>query len=148
MLRPLGGYLADRFGGIRMLSALYIGVGMVMIGMFALPPLYVATALLFVGMGLLGMGNGSVFQLVPQRFPKEIGVITGIVGAAGGVGGFFLPTLLGKLKEESGSFAGGFLAFALVGFSSAVILVYVSRSWQATFVGRGGLAMATGEAQA
>ena len=49
-------------------------------------------------MGLLGMGNGAVFQLVPQRFPQEIGVITGIVGAAGGVGGFFLPTLLGGLQ--------------------------------------------------
>ena len=65
--------------------------------------------LLFLGMGLLGMGNGSVFQLVPQRFPKEIGVMTGIVGAAGGIGGFFLPNLLGGLKQLTGSFAGRLL---------------------------------------
>ena len=69
-------------------------------GQALLPPLPAAITLLFVGMGLLGMGNGSVFQLVPQRFPQEIGVITGIVGAAGGVGGFFLPNLLGGLKVQ------------------------------------------------
>lgn len=145
-LRPLGGYLADRFGGIRLLTGLYLAVGVLMVGMAALPPLYAATALLFLGMGLLGMGNGAVFQLVPQRFPREIGVITGVVGAAGGVGGFFLPTLLGSLKQMSGSFAGGFLAFALVGFASAAALLYVSRGWQTTFVSRGGVA--TTEARA
>jgi MFS transporter, NNP family, nitrate/nitrite transporter len=146
MLRPLGGYLADRFGGIRMLMALYVAVGVVMVGMSALPPLYAATALLFAGMGLLGMGNGAVFQLVPQRFPKEIGVITGVVGAAGGVGGFFLPTLLGSLKQLSGTFAGGFAVFAAAGFACAIALMVVSRGWQTTFVGRGG--RATAEARA
>ncbi|HZY87462.1 MAG TPA: hypothetical protein VFE78_21675, partial [Gemmataceae bacterium] len=89
---------------------------------------------------LLGTGNGSVFQLVPQRFSKEIGVITGVVGAAGGTGGFFLNMLMGGLKQSTGSYAGGFLIFALVGFGSAAALVYVSRSWQGTFVGEGGLA--------
>src|SRR4029077_3693527 len=82
-LRPVGGYLAAHFGGIRMLTFLYVGVGVMMLGLAPLPPLALGTALMFVGMGMLGMGNGSVFQLVPQRFPKEIGVMTGIVGAAG-----------------------------------------------------------------
>jgi NNP family nitrate/nitrite transporter-like MFS transporter len=103
--------------------------------------------LLFLGMGALGMGNGSVFQLVPQRFPKEIGVLTGIVGAAGGVGGFFLPNLLGGLKQLTGTFAGGFLVFALVGFVCAGLLVVVSRTWERTFVGRGGLAASPAEAE-
>ena len=58
--------------------------------------------LLFLGMGLLGMGNGAVFQLVPQRFPAGIGIVTGVVGAAGGLGGFFLPTLLGVVKDCDG----------------------------------------------
>src|SRR5438067_7665515 len=66
-LRPVGGYLADRFGGIRMLTALYVGAGLAMLGVAALPPLPVCFVLLFFGMGALGMGNGSVFQLVPQR---------------------------------------------------------------------------------
>jgi NNP family nitrate/nitrite transporter-like MFS transporter len=139
-LRPVGGYLADRFGGIRMLVMLYLGVGAAMAGLSALPPLLAATVLLFAGMGLLGMGNGAVFQLVPQRFPKEIGVMTGIVGAAGGIGGFFLPTLLGSLKQLTGSFAGGFLIFSLVGFACAGILVLVSRAWEGAFVAQGGLA--------
>jgi NNP family nitrate/nitrite transporter-like MFS transporter len=139
-LRPVGGYLADRFGGIRMLTALYAGAGLMMLGVTVLPPLGVCFALLFLGMGMLGMGNGSVFQLVPQRFPKEIGVLTGIVGAAGGVGGFFLPNLLGGLKQLTGSFAGGFLVFGLVGFVCAGLLVLVSRTWEGTFVARGGLA--------
>jgi NNP family nitrate/nitrite transporter-like MFS transporter len=139
-LRPVGGYLADRFGGIRMLVVLYVGVGILLAGLAALPQLAVGTVLLFVVMGLLGMGNGSVFQLVPQRFPHEIGVITGVVGAAGGLGGFFLPSLLGGLKQLTGSFAGGFIVFALVGFACTLALVRVSRGWQGAFVARGGLA--------
>jgi NNP family nitrate/nitrite transporter-like MFS transporter len=139
-LRPVGGYLADRIGGIRMLSALYLGVAAVMFGMALLPPLALATALLFIGMGLLGMGNGSVFQLVPQRFPKEIGVITGIVGAAGGLGGFFLPNLLGSLKLWTGSFAGGFLVFGFAGIGCAGTLLHVAREWEGSFVKQGGMA--------
>src|SRR5207245_3339289 len=127
-LRPLGGYLADRFGGIRMLATLYLGVGVTMIGLATLPPLQWGTLLLFLGMGILGMGNGSVFQLVPQRFPKEIGVLTGVVGAAGGIGGFLLPNLLGILKQVTGSFAGGFLVFGLIGFGSGAALLFVIRS--------------------
>jgi NNP family nitrate/nitrite transporter-like MFS transporter len=137
-LRPVGGYLADRFGGIRMLTVLYIGVGVMMLGLATLPPLALGTALMFVGMGLLGMGNGSVFQLVPQRFGKEIGVITGIVGAAGGLGGFFLPNILGSLRQLTGTFSGGFFIFALVGFGCAVTLLQVSRAWEGVFVGKGG----------
>jgi NNP family nitrate/nitrite transporter-like MFS transporter len=98
-------------------------------------------------MGMLGMGNGAVFQLVPQRFPKEIGVITGVVGAAGGVGGFVLPNLLGGLKELTDSYSGGFLIFALAGFVCAGLLLYVGRSWEGAFLAQGGLA-ATAEPSA
>ena len=140
-LRPLGGYLADRFGGIRMLTGLYLVAGATMLGLATLPPLFAGTVLLFAAMGLLGMGNGAVFQLVPQRFPKEIGVTTGIVGAAGGFGGFLLPTVLGTLKQATGSFSGGFLAFALVGgFGGALALAYASRGWHGIFIGEGGRA--------
>jgi NNP family nitrate/nitrite transporter-like MFS transporter len=99
-----------------------------------------ATLLLFLVMGFLGMGNGAVFQLVPQRFPREIGVITGIVGAAGGLGGFFLPNILGGLRQLTGSFLGGFAIFALAGAASAVTLICVGRNWEGKFVGQGGLA--------
>ena len=141
-LRPLGGYLADRFGGVRMLTGLYLVVGATMLGMAALPSLSAGTALLFAVMAALGMGNGCVFQIVPQRFSREIGVVTGIVGAAGGIGGFVLPVILGVLKQTTGSFGGGFLAFALAGgFAGAVTLAYVSRGWQGIFLGEGGRAV-------
>jgi NNP family nitrate/nitrite transporter-like MFS transporter len=136
-LRPVGGYLADRLGGIRLLMLLFTGVGVLMAAQALLPTLAVATCLLFAGMGVLGMGNGAVFQLVPQRFPKEIGVITGIVGAAGGLGGFFLPNLLGGLKQLTGSFSNGFLLFSLCSLACAAALVYLSRAWTAEFATQG-----------
>ena len=141
LLRPVGGYLADRFGGIRMLIMLYLGVMVSMAGLGFIPDLYTGTALMFMCMGCLGMGNGSVFQLVPLRFTKEIGVISGIVGAAGGLGGFFLPTILGYLKDQTGSFSGGFFAFGAVGLVCAGTLAMVGRSWEGVFVGRGGKAV-------
>jgi NNP family nitrate/nitrite transporter-like MFS transporter len=139
-LRPVGGYLADRFGGIRMLLFLYVAVGCCLFGQSFTPPLWPGTFFLFLCLGSLGMGNGAVFQLVPQRFPQEIGVITGVVGAAGGVGGFFLPTVLGGLKQLTGSFASGFVLFALGSLFCAGVLLAVSRSWEGAFVSRGGKA--------
>src|SRR5262245_51924209 len=138
-LRPVGGYLADRLGGIRLLTVLYAVAGVMLLSMASLPPLPLAAAVLFLAMGMLGMGNGAVFQLVPQRFPREIGVITGVVGAAGGVGGFFLPTVLGGLRQLTGSYAYGFPLFALVALGSALALSYVSRLWEGSFVGTGRL---------
>jgi NNP family nitrate/nitrite transporter-like MFS transporter len=130
-LRPLGGYFADRIGGVRMLLALYLAVGSAALALAALPELIVGAFLLFAVMALLGMGNGAVFQLVPNRFPKEIGVTTGLIGAAGGLGGFVLPNVLGTLKQLTGSFGGGYFAFAVAGgFGGAAALAYVSRGWQ------------------
>ena len=141
-LRPFGGYLADRLGGVRMLTVVYLAVGAVTLGLTSLPPLAGGCMLLFAVMALLGMGNGAVFQLVPNRFPKEIGVTTGIIGAAGGLGGFVLPNVLGTMKELTGSFSGGFLAFALVGgFGGAAALAYASRGWQGIFIGSSGVAL-------
>jgi MFS transporter, NNP family, nitrate/nitrite transporter len=139
-IRPVGGYLADRIGGIQMLFFLYIGVATVMGTMSLIPSLGWGTVLLFLGMGLLGMGNGAVFQLVPQRFPREIGVMTGLVGAAGGLGGFILPNVLGVLRGMTGSFSGGFLVFAMAGYLCAALPATISSSWEQGFVGRGGLA--------
>jgi NNP family nitrate/nitrite transporter-like MFS transporter len=147
-LRPVGGYLADRLGGVRLLLMLYLVAGLTMLGLSGSPPLVLGAVLMCALMGMLGLGNGAVFQLVPQRFPSEIGVITGIVGAAGGVGGFLLPTLLGGLKQMTGSFGGGFLVFGVVALASAAAIVCVSRSWEGTFVAEGGLAPALAEAEA
>lgn len=141
VLRPIGGHLADRFGGIRMLTGLFLGAGAALLGLAVLPPLAAGTALMFTAMAMLGMGNGAVFQLVPQRFPKEIGVATGLIGAAGGIGGFFLPTALGALKQATGSFGVGFLMFALIGgVGGSLALSYASRGWRGLFLDEGGRA--------
>src|SRR5262249_54616523 len=118
----------------RMLLVLYAGVGATMLSMAMLPPVGVALVLLFIGMGLLGMGNGSVFQLVPQRFPREIGVITGIVGAAGGVGGVLLPHLLGGLKGLTGSYGPGFAVFAATGLGCVGLMLALRVRWESTFL--------------
>lgn len=79
------------------------------------------------------MGNGAVFQLVPQRFRKEIGIATGLVGAFGGLGGFFLPTLLGSVKQVTGTFASGMLVLALLALVALValrLLVAFREGWR------------------
>lgn len=131
--RPFGGLLADKIGGVRALTLLYAVVAACMVGVSALPPLWMATSLLFAGMMALGMGNGSVFQLVPQRFRKEIGVMTGLVGAAGGLGGFLLPTYLGYFKDATGTYATGFLIFASLAALALVSLRIVQRRWRTTW---------------
>jgi len=114
LVRPVGGYLADRLGGVRVLSALLAGVTAAYLAAAHLPPLDLMTGVVMFAMACLGLGNGSVFQLVPQRFREEIGMATGVVGALGGIGGFILPTLLGQIKQSSGSFGPGFLALGAV----------------------------------
>ncbi|TFE31710.1 nitrate/nitrite transporter [Cohnella luojiensis] len=138
--RPLGGWLADRLGGIRMLIMLYGGVAILMASISGLPPLTVVTVLLFIMMSLLGMGNGAVFQLVPQRFRKEIGLITGIVGAAGGLGGYFLPKILGNIKEFTGSYTTGFLILSGIAIVCILAILAVQKNWKSSWVGQGGRA--------
>ena len=133
-LRPVGGYLADRFGGTRMLLALFAAASVGLIAIGTLPPLWLVTALLFVVMAMLGMGNGSVFQLVPQRFRQEIGVATGVVGAAGGLGGFLLPSLMGLLKDLTGSYGAGFLCFGLAGLGCLGLLRLVQQGWHVSWL--------------
>jgi NNP family nitrate/nitrite transporter-like MFS transporter len=130
MFRPFGGYLADRFGGLRMLKILFGAIAGLMFGVGLLPPLALVTVFLFLGMLCLGMGNGSVFQLVPQRFRREIGVVTGIVGAAGGLGGFLLPSLLGILKDLTGSYGTGFFLFAGMAAYCLMTLRSVEAGWR------------------
>ncbi|MBO9610879.1 MAG: NarK/NasA family nitrate transporter [Paenibacillaceae bacterium] len=140
--RPIGGWLADRIGGVRMLTMLYVIVAIMMAAVSSLPSLGPMTVLLFVGMMALGMGNGSVFQLVPQRFRKEIGMVTGIVGAAGGLGGYFLPKLLGSLKLTTGSYTPGFLIFSGVALLCIALIAVFQRSWKRSWIAGGGKARA------
>ena len=139
-LRPLGGALADRLGGIRMLTLLYSVVIISALGTGLLITNFpVACVLLFLMMGALGMGNGSVFQLVPQRFRSQIGIMTGLVGAAGGIGGYYLNFALGHLHDISGTYASGFYAFSGMAVVALVALRVVSPSWEKKWLGKGGV---------
>ena len=100
---------------------------------FAPASRYVALALFIAAMLCLGMGNGSVFQLVPQRFRREIGVMTGLVGMAGGVGGFYLASSLGYSKQLTGSYQTGFLIFAALAIVALIGLGTVKARWRTTW---------------
>jgi NNP family nitrate/nitrite transporter-like MFS transporter len=112
LLRPLGGVLADQIGGARVLSGVFLGVMP-----FALLMSWSSMVPFTVGAlgcaALLGLGNGAVFKLVPQYFPNNTATVTGLVGAMGGLGGFFPPLVLGFLRDRIGSVWPGFALLAL-----------------------------------
>ncbi|GAC1299440.1 MAG: nitrate/nitrite transporter [Vulcanimicrobiaceae bacterium] len=136
-LRPVGGYLSDRIGGVTVVRIVYVAFALCAFAISFAPPLAVTEVLVFVAVGLLGMGNGAVFQVVPQRFPKDIGIVTGIVGAAGGLGGFYLPNLLGILRASTGTFASGFITFGAIALVGAALITVVGRVWSGTFLSAG-----------
>lgn len=132
-VRPIGGYLADRWGGVRLLSFLLGGIGVAYALASTLPGVDLIVPLLVGGMACLGLGNGAVFQLVPRRFGAEIGVATGVVGAVGGLGGFLLPILLGNMKQGTGSFGPGFVVLAVAAFGGLILvrsLVTTREDWR------------------
>jgi NNP family nitrate/nitrite transporter-like MFS transporter len=138
LFRPIGGAVADRFGGIRVLTVLYaVAVVALVIVSFGFSQLWLGLGVLLVGMLALGMGNGAVFQLVPQRFRAEMGVMTGLVGMTGGVGGFYLASSLGFSKQITGSYQAGFLIFATLAAVALAALTRVKRRWRTDWTTQG-----------
>jgi NNP family nitrate/nitrite transporter-like MFS transporter len=121
--RPLGGWLSDRVGAARVLRASFAGVlvlaGVLAVGYEAMVPLTIACLTMAV---FLGLGTGAVFKLVPEWFPDRVGAVTGVVGAAGGLGGFFPPLVMGVVKSATGGYALGFALMALVAVACLVVL--------------------------
>lgn len=134
ILRPFGGATADKIGGIK---ALYFFYGMVALLVTITAtielPFFLAIFVLFLIMANLGMANGSVFQLVPQRFAKDIGIMTGLVGCAGGLGGTALIKTLGWSQGTFGGYTEGFLIFAGVVIIALVGLSLVKTRWRTTW---------------
>lgn len=125
-IRPIGGWLADRLGGSRVLTAAFGGLAVSYALISMRPSLAPLVALLVATMACCGIGNGAVFQLVPLRFRQELGAVTGIVGALGGLGGFCLPTLLGFMAERSAGVGAGFVVLALAALVAAALLQILS----------------------
>ncbi len=128
--RPVGGWVADRWGGVRVLQLLFSLIIVLLITISQLLPFTLELIALFLLMICYGMGNGAVFQLVPQRFAREIGIITGMVGAFGGLGGFFLPSLLGLMKQVTGTYAVGFTVLSAVVVTAMLMMLVVGERWR------------------
>ncbi len=132
-MRPVGGWCADRVGGTRMLSIAYGLVAALLACVALLPPVTIAVSLFAVALALLGAGNGAVFQLVPLRFQRDLGVVTGLVGAAGGLGGFVLPSLLGVLRDATGTYATGLFAMSAVCLWGMGLMLAIRGTWRLTW---------------
>ncbi|MFZ0268283.1 nitrate/nitrite transporter [Caulobacter sp.] len=131
-IRPVGGALADRFGGVRTLTIVFALAALgLATASFQMPSAWIALAVLMFSMLALGAGNGAVFQLAPQRFRKEIGVMTGLIGMTGGIGGFYLASSLGMAKKLTGSYQIGFLGFAALALVALVALHGLKARWRA-----------------
>jgi NNP family nitrate/nitrite transporter-like MFS transporter len=120
--RPIGGIVSDRLGGSRVLAFLLIPIAGAYLLEAGQPGLVAMVGLLGASMICLGLGNGAVFQMVPQRFTRDIGAVTGVIGAVGGIGGFVLPTLLGTVRQYTGGFGYGFAVLGLIATSGALCL--------------------------
>lgn len=108
LMRPLGGWLADRIGGAQVLSWVFGGVALFSL-LLMWPSMVPFTVGALACATLLGLGNGAVFKLVPERFPRDTGTVTGLVGALGGLGGFFPPLVLGLFRDSLGVIWPGFI---------------------------------------
>jgi NNP family nitrate/nitrite transporter-like MFS transporter len=110
-MRPIGGILADRVGGRKIL--LWVFPMTAVMAIFLACPLMTTFTVGALGVAAaIGLGNGAVFKLVPQYFPQSVGAVTGLVGAAGGLGGFFPPLVLGVIRQATGTFTLGFVLLA------------------------------------
>ena len=130
LVRPVGGALADAVGGVKALSIVFLVAAVALALVGYMPTVATALGIFVLAMLALGTGNGAVFQLVPQRFAAEIGVMTGLVGMAGGIGGFYLASSLGLAKQLTGSFAPGFLIFAGLALVALAGITAVKAGWR------------------
>jgi len=134
VLRPIGGNTADKIGGVKSLYFFYGMVALLVTVTATIKlPFFLAIFVLFLIMANLGMANGAVFQLVPQRFGKDIGIMTGLVGCAGGLGGTALIKTLGWSKGTFDGYTAGFLIFAVVVIVAIAGLSIVKTRWRTTW---------------
>jgi len=136
-MRPIGGWLSDRIGGARVLSLVFLGIVPFAL-LLAWPNVLPFTVGALGCAALLGAGSGAVFKLVPQYFAAETGTVTGLVGAMGGLGGFFPPLLLGFFRDRLGMIWPGFVLLSLTAFGLWIVnnRVFLPRDRTATVPSR------------
>jgi NNP family nitrate/nitrite transporter-like MFS transporter len=128
LARPAGGWLSDRIGSQRVLRISFVAtivLAAILAGTYRhIVPLTICCLAVAVA---LGLGTGAVFKLVAEWFPTEVGAVTGVVGAAGGLGGFFPPLVMALVKGITGSYALGFILFAAVAVGCLIVLSGLDR---------------------
>jgi NNP family nitrate/nitrite transporter-like MFS transporter len=127
LARPAGGYLSDRIGPATVLVVVFVGAGLdaAWLALISDDPTWVPVTIACLTLaGFLGLGNGAVFKAVPRDFPDSTGAATGIVGAAGGLGGFFPPVVMGIVKDHFDTYALGFVG--LLAFTVICLIVALS----------------------
>jgi NNP family nitrate/nitrite transporter-like MFS transporter len=132
MVRPLGGLIADKVSGVRALTFLLAIISLCdFVFAAAMPSMAGGITLLLCLYVAFGLGNGATFQLVPHRWAGRTGLMSGIVGAAGGIGGFYLPVVMGIAKESTGSYQMGFATFGALAACAFLAIVALRRPWMA-----------------
>ena len=139
--RVLGGFVADRLGGIVTLSVVFLGAIAMFLSLTTLPSLTVTVILFMACFACLGAGNGALFQLVPLRWPYSTAVVGSMIGEIGALGGSILPNVMGQSKQLTGFYSVGFIIYACIAAAVLVALTLVSRLWVGRWIGKGGKAL-------
>jgi len=139
-VRILGGYVSDRWGGITTLTGVFIIIMITMVITGFQTNVTSTTVLFMFCFAALGAGNGALFQLVPHRWPTTTAVAGSMIGEIGALGGSFIPNAMGISKENTGSFAWGFIAFAILALLAFIVMMIAQRKWTKTWVDKGGKA--------
>jgi MFS transporter, NNP family, nitrate/nitrite transporter len=141
LTRVVGGWFADRVGGITTLSVVFLIAVAGLFGLMTAPSLLATTLLFMLCFAALGAGNGATFQLVPLRWPLTTAVAGGMIGEIGALGGGILPNLLGQSKQHTGSYSAGFILYAGLAIVVLIVMRLVARVWTRTWVTTGGRAI-------
>lgn len=143
--RIIGGALADRFGGLRVMTVIAVLVGILALIAATMPPLHIMAVLMFLIFCALGAGNGSTFQLVPFRWPTTTPIAMSLIGEIGALGGGMVTNSMGLSKQYWGDFSGGYFLWAAVAALMFVVYLVVYKRWTTSWVGPGGRALSPEE---
>ena len=143
VIRILGGYLGDRFGGVNTLTGVLAAVAVTLVACgLAGGSLVVTTLLFMLCFAALGAGNGALFQLVPLRWPLATALAGSMIGEIGALGGGFLPNAMGLSKQYADTYLWGFVAFAALAVGVLVMMRFMQLRWTRTWAEKGGRARA------
>ncbi|WP_074594373.1 nitrate transporter NarK [Bacillus cereus] len=125
IMRPIGGWLGDKFNPFKILIFVFIGLTLSGIILSFMPSMNVYTFGCLLVASCAGIGNGTIFKLVPMYFSEQAGIVNGLVSALGGLGGFFPPLILTLLFQLTGHYAIGFMALSEVALACLIITVWM-----------------------